>query len=223
MANSPLTGSRYPTSSSVPNVPQDIQNAVTDLEDNSVPRFTTTTARDTAFSNWVAAGNSLVDGLLCVVGNKPLEYRSGAWCSLANPTLYRSARRVTNNVLGNATQTYGTSSSGEIVLPAATYGNQRAVDIQAIFDIWCDNSAASAGTIQINANNTALLATSGAQLGTFSNAVSLTGFGSRSVVGRAHWAGMLPAAAQNVWAQITSDSTSQSFWVLSIDLTVIER
>lgn len=74
MPTDPLTGSRYPASTASPNVPQDIQNAVLDLANDTVPTYSTTTARDTAFSNWVALGNTMTDGLMCTVNDKPYIY-----------------------------------------------------------------------------------------------------------------------------------------------------
>jgi hypothetical protein len=62
--NDPLTSSRYPAASAAPNVAQDIQNAVTDLADNTwAGPFATTTARDTAFSTWVSGGGTMRNGL----------------------------------------------------------------------------------------------------------------------------------------------------------------
>jgi hypothetical protein len=76
----PLTGSRYPASSAAPNVAQDIQNAVLDLSDNTIPNFATTTARDSAYSAWVALGNAMRDGLHChVQGVGDQTYLSGSW------------------------------------------------------------------------------------------------------------------------------------------------
>lgn len=82
MPTDPLTGSRYPASSAAPNVAQDIQNAVLDLSDNTVPNYATTGARDSAYAAWVALGNSMRNGLICTVADKPYIY-SGGWRGLA--------------------------------------------------------------------------------------------------------------------------------------------
>lgn len=81
MPTDPLTTSRYPSASAAPNVNQDIQNAVLDLADNTYAGpFATTTARNTAFTAWVAAGNAMRDGLHChVTGVGDQVYLSGAW------------------------------------------------------------------------------------------------------------------------------------------------
>jgi hypothetical protein len=79
MPTDPLTGSRYPASTAVPNVNQDIQNAVTDLADNTIPNFSTTTTRDNAYTAWVALGNSMRDGLKCVVNGVPYRRINGTW------------------------------------------------------------------------------------------------------------------------------------------------
>lgn len=65
MPNEILTGARYPLGTDVPNIAQFIQNAVNDLADNTIPRFASPAARDTAFSSWVSAGNSMTSGLAC--------------------------------------------------------------------------------------------------------------------------------------------------------------
>ena len=80
MPTDPLTASRYPSSNAAPNVAQDIQNAVFDLSDNTIPRFATTTARDTAFTAWTNSGGVLVDGLHCHVTGVGDQVRiNGQW------------------------------------------------------------------------------------------------------------------------------------------------
>lgn len=83
MPNEVLTGARYPASSAAPNVNQDIQNAVADLADNTIPNFTTTTTRNTAYTSWVSAGNTMRNGLICTVADKPYLYSGGAWRPLS--------------------------------------------------------------------------------------------------------------------------------------------
>lgn len=65
MATEPWSGARYPASTAAPNVPQDLQNAVNDLGKFSGPIYASTSARDTAFTNWLAAGNSAISGMRC--------------------------------------------------------------------------------------------------------------------------------------------------------------
>ena len=65
MHTDPLTASRYPDSTDSPNVAQYIQNAVMDLSDNTIPRFATTTARDSAYSAYVSAGGAMANGMTC--------------------------------------------------------------------------------------------------------------------------------------------------------------
>ena len=97
MPTDPLTGSRYPSSSAAPNVAADIQNAVMDLADNTIPRFSTTAARDTAYANWVTAGGVMASGLTCAVGDMLYTYSTASSSWLENgprlPTcrVYRSA------------------------------------------------------------------------------------------------------------------------------------
>jgi hypothetical protein len=84
----PLTGSRYPDSSAAPNVPQDIQNAVFDLADNTIPHFGSTAVRDAAYASWVANGGAMRNSLFCAVGTTLYQYRSGAWEVV--PTAYET-------------------------------------------------------------------------------------------------------------------------------------
>lgn len=63
--NDPLSGARYPDDNEPPSIAQFIQNAVNDLSGQVIPRFATTSARDTAYSNWVAAGHTIVNGMTC--------------------------------------------------------------------------------------------------------------------------------------------------------------
>jgi hypothetical protein len=96
VATDPRTTARYPVSTDVPNVAQFIQNAVNDLSDTVVPRFTSSAARDAAHSAWVAAGNTMDNGLLCTVSGDPQVYR-GSW----QPTLPVKYRRVVPTASGS--------------------------------------------------------------------------------------------------------------------------
>lgn len=79
MPTEPLTGSRYPASSAAPNVSQDIQNAVLDLADNTVPRFASAATRDSAYTAWVGLGNTMADGLMCTVNGGLQIRQAGVW------------------------------------------------------------------------------------------------------------------------------------------------
>lgn len=96
MPNDPLTGARYPSSGAAPNVNTDIQNAVNDLSPDTIPYFSSTTARDTAFTNWVNAGHTLRDGLHCYVQGVGRMVRLGSLWVIDGPKLptYRVYRSV---------------------------------------------------------------------------------------------------------------------------------
>lgn len=81
MPTHPITGARYPTTGSSPNGPQQIQDAVTDLSTQVLPRFATTSARDTAFGAWTAAGNTLAEGMFAYTQADDTEwyYNGTAW------------------------------------------------------------------------------------------------------------------------------------------------
>lgn len=86
MPTEPLTGARYPASSAAPNVPQDIQNAVQDLADiGYAGPHASTTARDSAFSAWVALGNTMRNGLHChVTGVGDQVYLNSNWQTMTS-------------------------------------------------------------------------------------------------------------------------------------------
>jgi hypothetical protein len=75
----PLTGARFPTTGDAAAIAQYIQNLANDLSPISLPSFATNSARDVAYSNWVAAGNTMRDGLKCVVNGVPQRRINGAW------------------------------------------------------------------------------------------------------------------------------------------------
>lgn len=80
MANHPLTGAYLPTQASDPPAGgTQISQAVNQLSPVTVPRFTSTAARDSAYSSWVSGGGAMVDGMLCAVGSTLYMRRSGAW------------------------------------------------------------------------------------------------------------------------------------------------
>lgn len=109
MATDPLTGSRYPLSSAVPNVAQDIQNAVIDLADNTIPRFSTTTARDTAYSSWVTLGGVMQDGLKCSVNGVPYRRINGNWRIDRNRNIVKA---VTGLGTGSSISSGGANETG---------------------------------------------------------------------------------------------------------------
>lgn len=74
-----LTGARYPDNSSATDLATYYSWAVNDLSPMTIPYFSTKAARDTAFTNWVNAGNSMRDGLHCNVGGYDQVYRGGSW------------------------------------------------------------------------------------------------------------------------------------------------
>lgn len=81
MANDPITGARYPEESDSGDVALWIKRAVNDLSTEAVPRFTTTTARDNAYSAAITAGTitAVEDGMLCVVNGVPYRRIGGSW------------------------------------------------------------------------------------------------------------------------------------------------
>jgi hypothetical protein len=113
----PLTGARYPDNTDATNLAQYYQNVVDDLSPQSIPSFSSATARDTAYSSWVAAGNTMRTGLFCVVAGQLMEYR-GSW-QLVTETKLRQLSTT-------ATGTLASGSSVNLVaaqtIPASLFG-----------------------------------------------------------------------------------------------------
>lgn len=103
MDTEPLTGARKPEQSDGPLGGLQISHAVDDLAPLTDPYFATTSARDTAFSNWVAAGHTMRDGLHCYVsGIGDLVYQGGQWLP---------AERLNMVLAGEQTSTQSSASS----------------------------------------------------------------------------------------------------------------
>jgi hypothetical protein len=81
--NEPLTNARMPENSDAPSGGAQITAAVKDLASFTLPRFTTTSARNTAYTQWVTEGGTMVDGLHCAVDGETQVYRDGGWWRLA--------------------------------------------------------------------------------------------------------------------------------------------
>lgn len=126
MPTTPLTASRYPAATNAPNVPQDFQNLGFDLEDNCIGFFTSTSARDTAFTNWVAAGGVMRNGLYCYVnGVGRMEYRATA------PTGWRAQVTQSGIVSGTATNFSATDQKTGSVTFAYAFSSAPVVSLTA--------------------------------------------------------------------------------------------
>jgi hypothetical protein len=81
--NDPWSAARVPDSGDACDIWDYFRNAVGDLSPLAEPYFTTTAARDTALTAWVAAGNTIRDGQMrCYVqGVGAQRYVSGGWVS----------------------------------------------------------------------------------------------------------------------------------------------
>lgn len=79
MLTEPLTGARYPAQSDGPLGGLQIGYAVTDLADNTIPRYATSGARDAAYNTWTAAGNTMTAGMFCTVAGRLQRYNGTGW------------------------------------------------------------------------------------------------------------------------------------------------
>lgn len=81
----PLTGVAYPVTTDAFKPEADIQRAVNGLSSNAIPSFSSASARDAAFSAWVAQGNTMRDGLHCYVQSIGDQvYINGVWSNSWN-------------------------------------------------------------------------------------------------------------------------------------------
>jgi hypothetical protein len=79
----PLAAVRYPDLTYAPNIPADLQKLIQDLVVNGVPKSATTSARDTAYTAYVAAGGTLADGRTCETDDAGYWTRlNGAWVGM---------------------------------------------------------------------------------------------------------------------------------------------
>lgn len=144
MPTDPLTGSRIPASTNVPNVPQDINNAVFDLSDNTIPFFTSTTARNTAYSAWVAAGGVMRNGLYCHVNSVGLQvYEASTWRTVRQGWLSDTINPTSGTVTGT---TPTTVHSITVTIPAGLYTGQRIKVSGAVF---CSTAAGVGAAVEI--------------------------------------------------------------------------
>jgi hypothetical protein len=83
VTNHALTGAYLPTQAADPPAGgTQISQAVNQLSPYTVPRFTSSGARDSAYNAWAAAGNTIVDDMVCVVSGQIQVRRGGAWVGL---------------------------------------------------------------------------------------------------------------------------------------------
>jgi hypothetical protein len=159
LPTNPLTGARYPTSGNATNVPQDIQNAVTDLSVQVLPRYATTAARDSAFSAWTSAGNSLAEGMYAYTqAEDTLWYYNGTvwtWPRWARGELMRSDYTNTSSGVVLANTDTGLPAF-DTTVPFIPSGRRIEISFNAIiasdsagtyiFTLW--QGAVSSGTIR---------------------------------------------------------------------------
>lgn len=124
----PLTGARIPDSTDNAALYTHISNAVVDLSSKTIPRFTTNAARDTAYTNWVNAGNTMVDGLVCVVGGAPMLYRSGAWGRIGD--VGKPRIRLVGSIAVPSATLFGIGPTGSMAISTAYAGDTYIAAIQ---------------------------------------------------------------------------------------------
>lgn len=149
----PLTGSRYPASSAAPNVSQDIQNAVLDLSDNTIPYFGTTTERNNAYSAYVTAGGTMKNGMRCVVNSVPYRYIASNWRVDRARIFYRSVSGLSSHTItaGGSTETGLTSGITLIGGSGASFTLYEATRVKVDAAFRAGGPGAAQCTVKINA------------------------------------------------------------------------
>lgn len=93
MATDPISGARYPLETDSGDVALWMQRGVNDVSTQGVPRFSTTTVRDNAYSAAITAGTitSIADGTVCSVAGVPYRRINGTWRINRPRAFYRQA------------------------------------------------------------------------------------------------------------------------------------
>jgi hypothetical protein len=126
-------------------VPQDILNAIFDLEDNGIPFFTSTSARDTAYAAWVAAGGVMRNGLYCHVNSIGLQvYEASTWRTVRQGWLNDTINATSGTVTGT---TPTTIHSITVTIPPGLYTGQR-IKVSGTF--YCTTAAGVGAGIAIH-------------------------------------------------------------------------
>lgn len=75
----PLTGVTVQDQNDAATGGTQIGNLAKAIASYTTPRYSTTSARDAAYSSWVSAGHSMTAGLKCTVNGKAMIYTGSAW------------------------------------------------------------------------------------------------------------------------------------------------
>jgi hypothetical protein len=116
-------------------VSQDIQNAVGDLADNTFAGpFASTTARDSAFSAWVGAGNAMREGLHChVSGVGDQVFVGGNWMTRPRIQWGKAAASISLDNQKTGTVTFPVPFAvAPVVQVSAEVASGSAVDLIAV-------------------------------------------------------------------------------------------
>lgn len=116
MPNSPLTNTRIPDTTHNANIADIVHDAIYDLEADTCPAFTSTAARDSAFSAWTAAtGQPIRAGRMCFTDDAGYWTReNGVW---------RSFTGLIGHGISTTSQTYVSGTATRLIngLPFSAY------------------------------------------------------------------------------------------------------
>lgn len=114
----PLTGATIYSQTDAALGGQQLGDIVTDLRSYVLPRFSTTAARDAAYTAWTSAGNTLATGMTCMVGTR-MYYYSGGW--QARPGFLGSASAYPSDAVAGDTFRHSTYGCGFVLSGAGSW------------------------------------------------------------------------------------------------------
>jgi hypothetical protein len=154
VTNHALTGAYLPTQAADPPAGgTQISQAVNQLSPYTVPRFTSSGARDSAYNAWAAAGNTIVDDMVCVVSGQIQVRRSGAWVGVPGGRV-GSASFNSNG----PTSIGGTEQMFDTVTFPAISGRRYRLTWDGV---WVDNSTQITAAFTVRTSSGSSVSTSG--------------------------------------------------------------
>lgn len=127
----PLTGVTVQDQSDAATGGAQIGNVAKRIAGFTVPRFTTTSTRDTAYSAFVSGGGTMADGMMCTVAGTPYRRIGGTWRIDRNRIIARTGAPGTTIAAGGGNETSVTV--GIAGLPNFTLYEASTVSVRGLF------------------------------------------------------------------------------------------
>lgn len=211
MATETLTGARIPDLSYAPDISQ-LGISVRDIAGNTIPRFASTSARDTAYAAYVAQGYTLSAGMLCAVAGVAYRYSGTTWVQMGRDTtvgdgfLGAQTLITTTTTWTDVATVVGTSTGGSCIarMSAQAWNSDTGADRTCDIRVTCD----------------------GTQIGLFSG-ILMHKAPAAGIPGAPHcrfgvWA-TTPAAGTHTWIVQTRASVASAVFMGTAMLSVVEK